>query len=182
MEMGCEEQATFQTLKNMLCADTVFAHCDRSLPIGVSCDASEVGAVLFHHYGDGSEGPIANISKTLTETQRRYSQIQKEALAIIFALKKFHQFLYGRHFILVTDHRPQIALFGPTIATLALTANRLARWLSQYDYSIEYRRTADHGNAMYSVAFQQDQISRLMGRKVRQMSTRFAQSESSVCS
>ena len=148
-----EEQATFQALKNMLCADTVCAHFDPSLPVGVSCVASEVGlgAVLFHRYGNGSERPIANISKTLTDTQRRYSQIQKEALAIIiFTLKKLHQFLYGRHFILVTDHRPLIALFGPTKATPALAANRLARWvlmLSQYDYSIKYRRTADHGNA-----------------------------------
>ena len=94
---GAEEQATFQKLKDILCADTVLAHIDPSLPVGVSCDASEVGlgAVLFHRYADGSERPIANISKTLTDTQRRYSQIQKEALAIIFALKKFHQFLYG---------------------------------------------------------------------------------------
>ena len=94
---GAEEQATFQALKNMLCANTVLAHFDPSLPVGVSCDASEVGlgAVLFHRYGDGSERPIAKFSKTLTDTQRPYSQIQKEALAIIFALKKFHQFLYG---------------------------------------------------------------------------------------
>jgi len=71
-------------------------------------------------------------------------------LAIIFALKKFHQFLYGRHFILVTDHKPLLALFNPGKATPALAANRLARWallLSQYDYSIEYRQTKDHGNA-----------------------------------
>ena len=83
-------------------------------------------------------------------TQRKYSQIQKETLAIIFALNKFHQFLYGRLFILVTDHKPLIALFGPTKATPALAANRLARWaltLSQYQYTIEYRKTCDHSNA-----------------------------------
>ena len=109
-----------------------------------------LGAVLFHRYSDGSERPIANASKTLTNTQRGYSQIQKEALAIIFALNKFHQFLYGCTFILVTDHKPLIALFGPTKATPALAANRLARWalmLSQYQYSIEYRKTSDHSNA-----------------------------------
>ena len=84
--------------------DTVLAHFDSSVPIGISCDASEVGvgAVLFHHYADGSERPILNVSKTLTDCQRNYSQIQKEALAIIYALRKFHQFLYGRKFILVT--------------------------------------------------------------------------------
>ena len=125
-----EEQAAFQKLKDLLSADTILVHFDPSLSIGISCDASEVGlgAVLFHRYSDGSERPIANTSKTLTSTQRGYSQIQKEALAIIFALNKFHQFLYGRTFILVTDHKPLIALFGPTKATPALAANRLARW------------------------------------------------------
>ena len=146
------EQSAFQQLKNLLSAETVLVHFDPSLQIGISCDASNVGigAVLFHRYPDGSERPIANASKTLTETQRRYSQIQKEALAIIFALKKFHQFLYGRQFVLVTDHKPLITLFGPTKATPALAANRLARWallLSQYNYTIEYRKTYQHGNA-----------------------------------
>eukprot|EP00731_Ephydatia_muelleri_P034216 Em0051g8a len=149
---GAEEQEAFQKLKDLLCTDTILVHFNPTLPIGISCDASEVGlgAVLFHRYSDGSERPIANASKTLTNTQRGYSQIQKEALAIIFALSKFHQFLYGRTFILITDHKSLIALFGPTKATPALAANRLARWalmLSQYQYCIEYRKTSDHGNA-----------------------------------
>ena len=147
-----EEQYAFQSVKDMLCTDTVLAHFDPSLDIGISCDASEygIGSVLFHRYADGSERPIANVSKTLSPTQRKYSQIQKEALAIIFALSKFHQFLYGRKFILVTDHKPLLNLFSPTQPTPALAANRLARWsltLSQYDYTIEYRKSSAHGNA-----------------------------------
>ena len=149
---GPSEQAAFTKLKEMLTADTVLAHFHPSLPVGISCDASEtgLGAVLFHRYPDGSERPVANVSKTLSDTQRRYSQIQKEALAIVFALHKFHQFLYGRQFILVTDHKPLLSLFGPNKATPALAANRLARWallLNQYNYSIEYRKTSLHGNA-----------------------------------
>lgn len=103
-----EQQAAFQKLKDLLCTDTVLAHFNPSLPVGISCDASKcgLGAVLFHRYSDGSERPIANVLKTLSDTQWRYSQIQKEALAIVFALKKFRQFLYGRNFILVTDHKP----------------------------------------------------------------------------
>ena len=147
-----EEKAAFEQLKNVLSSDQVLVHFDPDKPLGLACDASSVGigAVLFHRYPDGSERPIANVSKTLTEAERNYSQIHKEALAIIFGLRKFYQYLYGRQFILVTDHKPLTALFGPKKGTPLLAANRLARWalwLNQFDYTIEYRKTADHGNA-----------------------------------
>ena len=149
---GEQEETAFTTLKKMLCQDTVLAHFNPQQEIRILCDTSIVGirAVLFHRYTDGTERPIANVSKTLTDTQRKYSQIQKEALVIILALHKFHQFLYGRKFILVTDHKPLASLFGPTKATPGLAANRLASCalvLNQYDYSIEYRQTNKHGNA-----------------------------------
>ena len=149
---GDEEQAAFEQLKNVLSSDQVLVHFDPDKPLGLACDASNVGigAVLFHRYPDGSERPIANVSKTLTVAEKNYSQIHKEALAIIFGLRKFYQFLYGRQFILVTDHKPLTALFGPKKGTPLLAANRLARWalwLNQFNYSIEYRKTADHGNA-----------------------------------
>ena len=102
----------------------MLAHFGSSLPIGISCDASNVGidAMLFHRFHDGQERPIANASKTLTESQRKYSQIQKEALVIVFVLRKFHQYLRGRIFILVTDHNPLLSVFSPT------KTDCLARW------------------------------------------------------
>ena len=147
-----EQENAFRELKELLSSENVLVHYDQKLPLGIACDASSVGigAVLFHRYPDGSERPICNVSKILTPAQKNYSQIQKEALAIIFGLKKFYQYIYGRKFTLVTDHRPLIAMFGPGQATPSLAANRLARWallLSQFDYNIEYRRTAHHGNA-----------------------------------
>ena len=87
--------------------------------------------------------------KSLSATQRRYSQIQK-ALSLVYALRKFHHFLYGRKFIVITDHKPLVTLFAPDKGTPAMAANRLARWallLHQYDYTVEYRRSKDHGNA-----------------------------------
>ena len=148
---GEEEAISFKKIKRLLCTETVLAHYDPSLPLGLSCDASEcgIGAVLFHRFADGSERPILNISKVLSATQRRYSQIQKEALSLVYALKKFHQFLYGRKFIVVTDHKPLVTLFAPDKGTPAMAANRLARWallVHQYDYTVEYRRGKDHGN------------------------------------
>ena len=94
---GTKEQAAFDRVKDTLTADTVLVHFNPNLPLGILCDASEVGigAVLFHQYPDNSERPVANVSKTLTATQRSYSQIQREALAIVFALERFHYFLYG---------------------------------------------------------------------------------------
>ena len=140
---GEEEATSFKNIKRLLCTETVLAHYDPSLPLGLSCDASEcgIGAVLFHRFADGSERPFLNISKILSPTQRRYSQIKKEALSLVYALKKFHQFLYGRKFI---------ALFAPDKGTPAMAANRLARWallVHQCDYTVEYRRSKDHGNA-----------------------------------
>ena len=63
----------FERLKDPLFTDNVLAHCDPSLELGISCDASAVGigAVLFHHYSDGSERQIVNVSRTLTDTQCR---------------------------------------------------------------------------------------------------------------
>ena len=68
----------------------------------------------------------------------------------MFGLKKFYRYLYGRRFILVTDHKPLTSLFSPDKAIPQLAANRLARWalwLSNFDYTIEYRQTSKHGNA-----------------------------------
>ena len=147
-----EHQNSFQRLRDLLSSENVLIHFEEKHTLGLACDASNVGigAVLFHRFPDGSERPIANVSKTPTESQRNYSQIQKEALAIVFGLKKFYQYLFGRKFVLVTDHRPLLALFGPGKDVPLLAANRLARWalmLSQFNYKIEFRKTKDHANA-----------------------------------
>ncbi|KII61548.1 Retrovirus-related Pol polyprotein from transposon 17.6 [Thelohanellus kitauei] len=146
------QQHAFDHLKQILASDQILVHFDQNLPVGISCDASNIGigCVLFHRFKDSSERPICYASKVLSETQKRYSQIHKEALAIIFALKRFHMFLYGRKFVIITDHKPLVSIFSPSKSTSILTANRLARWvniLNQYDFDVEYRHTLLHGNA-----------------------------------
>jgi len=78
-----------------------------ALPIRVTCDNSSygVGCVLSHVI-EGVEKPIAFASSTLSSAEAKYSQLEREGLAIIFAIKKFHKYLWGRKFTLVTDHQP----------------------------------------------------------------------------
>ena len=77
---------------------------------------------------NGQKWPIAYASRTLSSSEKNYAQIEREALSIIFEVKKFHQFLYGRKFTLVTDHQPLLTILGPKAAIPPLAAARMQRW------------------------------------------------------
>ena len=146
----CEE--AFQAIKGMLSSDQVLAHYNPTLPLSLAADASAygVGAVISQKYADGGERPIAYASRTLTTAEQKYAQVEKEALALVFGVKRFHQYLYGRHFTLITDHKPLTTILGPYHAIPTLAAARLQRWaitLSAYNYQIQFRSTKEHANA-----------------------------------
>lgn len=106
--------------------------------------------MLSHVYPDGTERPIQYASQSLTETQKGYSQIDKEAYGIIFGIKKFHQYLYGNRFTLVTDHRPLTQIFNPQKGLPAYSAIRMqhyAIFLRAFNFNIKYRKSSEHGNA-----------------------------------
>ena len=146
----CEK--SFQEVKEQIAFTKVLTHFDPSLPIALAADASAYGvlAVISDIYPYGVERPIAFASRSLTASECNYAQLEKEALSLIFGVKKFHRYLYGCQFTLVTDHKPLTTILGPKKGIPSLAAARLQRWailLSAYNYDIRYKCTTDHANA-----------------------------------
>nr|XP_021183516.2 uncharacterized protein K02A2.6-like [Helicoverpa armigera] len=147
----CCERA-FNEAKRVLLGDRVLAHYEEGRPLVLSVDSSAygLGAVLAHRYSDGSERPISCVSRTLNAAERNYSQLDKEALAILFGVTKHHQYLFGRSFILRTDHQPLTHIFGARGGISQTAASRLQRWaarLAAYAFTTEFVRSADNGPA-----------------------------------
>ena len=145
-------ETAFKRVKKAMVSETVLAHFDPGKPLLLACDASPygVGAVLSHVMEDGSERPIAFASRSLSTAEKNYAQIEREALGIVFGVKKFNQYLEGHKFTLITDNQPLLAIFHPRKGIPATAAARLIRWavtLSGYSYDIVYRNTLLHANA-----------------------------------
>ncbi len=135
---NCE--AAFSKVKQMITSDEILVHYDPGLPIILATDASETGisGILLHKI-NGKEMPVAYWSRSLSQTEKNYAVLHREALAIVESVKKYYQYLYGRHFIIKTDHRALTTIFGPKKEIPKMAAGRLQRYaifLSQFSYEI----------------------------------------------
>ena len=84
--------------------------------------------MLLQHKADGKEQLVAFASRTLAPAEKNYSQLEKEGLAIVFGIKRFHRHLFGRQFIILSDHKPLKHLFKASSATPVVASVRIQRW------------------------------------------------------
>jgi hypothetical protein len=141
----------FQKIKELVTSDQVLVHYDPQKPVTLATDASPygLGAVLSHTMPDGSEKPIAFASRTLIQAETKYAQIDKEALRLVWGVKKFHTYLYGKKFTLVTDHQPLVSIFHAEKGCPVTTAEILQRIQFSVRYSIqEYQEAQQCGRTV----------------------------------
>ena len=121
------ERASFQKAKDLLLSSKVLVHYDPDQEIVLACDASEngIGAVLSHRQADGKDRPIGFVSRTLTDAEKKYPQLEKEGLTCVFGVTRFHAYIYGRGFTLITDHKPLQGLLGQNRAISPQAAGRI---------------------------------------------------------
>jgi hypothetical protein len=132
-----ECQASFDEIKRRIASPPILAHFDVTADTFVTADASgfAVGACLSQ-WKNGVERPIAFASRTLSPTERKYSASEREALAALWACEKWHFYLYGRSFTLVTDHQALTSLLS--MGGSGHRPLRLHRWASRlYRYSFK---------------------------------------------
>ena len=128
--------AALQQLKTVLtCAPTLsFYNVDK--PVMIQCDASQagLGACLMQ---DGK--PIAYASRAMSKAEKNYAQIEKEMLSIVFAVRKFHQYIYGKeHVVIENDHKPLEMIMKKTMDKVPPRLQRMMLNLQPYDLHIKY--------------------------------------------
>ena len=135
--------AVFQCLKAWICQTLLkvtLAYYDRSKPVIVQIDTSEyrLGAALLQ-----GGHPIAFTSKTLTDVKTHYTNIERECLSACFGLEKFHSYIYGRHIIVESDHKPLEMIQHKPIHAAPPRLQQMLLHMQKYDYIIHYKPGKD---------------------------------------
>ncbi|CAM4665226.1 unnamed protein product [Lepidochelys kempii] len=137
-----EAQASFETVKDLIVHSPVLALFSPALPSLVTTDASDygLGAVLTQLHEENTERTVAFASRTLSNAERKYSTVEKEALVCIWATEKWRTYPWGRTCKLRTDHSPLTTSL--TMKGLGRAGYRIARWsarLLSFNYELEYK-------------------------------------------
>ena len=131
-----EHQVAFDTLKHLICSASSLSYFNPAKPAVLQVDASQnaLGAALLQ-----DNKPIAYASKSLTETESRYANIERELLACVFGAERFHTYLFGKHFTIQSDHRPLDMISKKNLTAAPARLQRMLLRLQKYDYVIQYK-------------------------------------------
>lgn len=140
-QWGPEQQQAFAALKTCLTDNNTVSYFDPQKKTVATFDASPfgLGAVLTQVDTEGTSHVVAYASRTLTDVERRYSQTEREALAIVWGCERFHLYLYGSPFEIVTDHKPLELIFNNPSSTPPARIQRWGLRLQPYDFTVVYR-------------------------------------------
>jgi transposase InsO family protein len=145
-EWTISQEQAFQTLKGKLLAPPVLKYPDFNERFILTTDASGEGLGAVLSQGEiGKDLPVAFASRTLNRAEKAYSTTEKELLAIVWGMRYFRPYLYGRKFMVVTDHKPLT-----WIMNVKDPGSRLLRWrikLEEYEYEVVYKKGALNTNA-----------------------------------
>jgi len=140
MEAGKEQGSVFQEAKIAFQNELLLAHYDESKLLVMACDMSPQGTgAIVSDLVDVTQKDlcVVHASRTLSSAEKEYFLLQKETLAIVFGVKKFHNYLFGRHFSIQSDHKPLSYFFNELRGILQIVSARIQRWaltLSAYNY------------------------------------------------
>lgn len=138
-EWGTEQQNAFMKLKQCLTSADVIAYYDPNAETTLIVDGSPVGlgAILNQRQSNGDMRPVAYASRTLTPVERRYSQTEREALAVLFGVQRFHLYLYGMKFQVLSDHKALEKIFTSAHNAPARIQNWVLK-LQPYTFTVKY--------------------------------------------
>jgi hypothetical protein len=141
-----QQQQAFDYFKDRLITSPILIYPDWTKEFILFTDASTfaLGAVLSQKDAQDQERVVAYASRSLLPAERNYSATELECLAVVWAIAKFHHYLHGKHFSVITDHSALCHLFNITTPN-----GRLARWvmkLQAYDFTTTHRSGKKHQN------------------------------------
>lgn len=159
-----EHDRALEEIKTLATSAPVLAYYEPNKNLVIQCDASStgLGAALLQ---DGH--PLAYASRALTDTECGYAQIEKECLAIVFALERFHQYTFGRKTIVLSDHKPLESIVRKPLHKAPKRIQGMLLRLLQYDTEVEYTK----GKEMYIA----DTLSRAYLKDSDESSDQFSQ-------
>lgn len=133
---SASHQVAFEKIKTMICADVTLAYFDPQKEVVLEVDASGrgLGAAMMQ-----DSRPIAFASKSLTDAEQRYANIEREMLAVVYACEKFHTYVYGRSFVVLSDHKPLEMIQLKNLGAAPPRLQRLLLRLQGYNLTIKYK-------------------------------------------